>query len=135
MRQTLFPIPHVLFGWPVFGCGWLLAVWLLGTGIALLRLRKRHGWSGETLSFLPIMAVGAAIIWLVLPHVEEVPAAGPPLGLPIRGYGVMFSSASRIEPTDRWAGAAYMRALQLSRHATLEDVPPAQRASLESRAP
>lgn len=33
------------------------------------------------------------------------------------GYGVMFSYASRVEPQDRWAIAAYIRALQLSQHA------------------
>jgi mono/diheme cytochrome c family protein len=34
-----------------------------------------------------------------------------------RGYGVMYSYASRISPSDRWAIVAYIRALQLSRHA------------------
>ena len=49
-----------------------------------------------------------------------------------RGYGVMYSYASRVEPKDRWAIAAYIRALQLSRHARLADVPPDQRAQLEA---
>ena len=39
------------------------------------------------------------------------------------GFGRMFSYASRITPEDRWAIAAYIRTLQLSQHATLEDVP------------
>lgn len=52
-----------------------------------------------------------------------------------RGYGVMYSYASRVEPKDRWAIAAYIRALQLSRHASLDDVPPAERAQLEDRQP
>ncbi len=34
------------------------------------------------------------------------------------GYGAMFSYASRVEPHDRWAIAAYIRVLQLSQHAT-----------------
>jgi cytochrome c553 len=46
------------------------------------------------------------------------------------GYGVMYSYASRVEPADRWAIAAYIRALQLSRDGTLDDVPPDQRAKL-----
>lgn len=50
-----------------------------------------------------------------------------------RGYGVMFSYANRIESDDRWAIAAYIRALQLSHHATLADVPPAERAKLEAK--
>lgn len=42
------------------------------------------------------------------------------------GYGTMFSYASRIEPQDRWAIAAYIRVLQLSQHAPASDVPPDQ---------
>ena len=37
------------------------------------------------------------------------------------GYGVMFSYASRVEPQDRWAIAAYIRALQLSENASADD--------------
>lgn len=37
------------------------------------------------------------------------------------GYGVMYSYASRVQPQDRWAIAAYIRALQLSRHASAAD--------------
>jgi mono/diheme cytochrome c family protein len=48
-----------------------------------------------------------------------------------RGYGVMFSYANRVQVDDRWAIAAYIGALQRSRHATLGDVPPAERARLE----
>jgi mono/diheme cytochrome c family protein len=48
-----------------------------------------------------------------------------------RGYGVMYSYANRVDPDDRWAIAAYIRALQLSHHATLSDVPAAERAKLE----
>lgn len=46
------------------------------------------------------------------------------------GYGAMYSYASRVPPSDRWAIVAYIRALQLSRHASIEDVPPEQRAQL-----
>ncbi len=34
------------------------------------------------------------------------------------GYGIMYPYASRVEPPDRWAIAAYIRALQLSRNGT-----------------
>jgi mono/diheme cytochrome c family protein len=37
------------------------------------------------------------------------------------GYGVMYSYASRVAPEDRWAIAAYIRALQFSQHATSAD--------------
>ena len=39
------------------------------------------------------------------------------------GYGVMYSYAARIEPRDRWAIVAYVRALQQSQNARLADVP------------
>ena len=48
-----------------------------------------------------------------------------------RGYGVMYSYASRVTPGDRWAIAGYIRALQLSAHATLADVPTNKLAQLE----
>jgi mono/diheme cytochrome c family protein len=32
------------------------------------------------------------------------------------GYGAMYSFAGRVSPRDRWAIAAYIRALQLSQH-------------------
>ncbi len=37
------------------------------------------------------------------------------------GYGAMYSYASRVEPQDRWAIVAYIRALQLSQHASPAD--------------
>ena len=37
------------------------------------------------------------------------------------GYGVMYSYADRVAPADRWAIVTYIRALQLSRHASLAD--------------
>ena len=46
------------------------------------------------------------------------------------GYGVMYSYASRVPPRDRWAIVAYIRALQLSRHATMDDVAPDERYKL-----
>jgi mono/diheme cytochrome c family protein len=39
------------------------------------------------------------------------------------GYGVMYSYASRVQPRDRWAIVAYIRALQESQGAKLADVP------------
>lgn len=46
------------------------------------------------------------------------------------GYGTMYSYKARIPAADRWAIVAYLRALQMSQHATLEDVPPEERAKL-----
>jgi mono/diheme cytochrome c family protein len=41
------------------------------------------------------------------------------------GYGVMFAYADRLDPHDRWAVAAYIRALQLSRRADVAQIPDA----------
>lgn len=46
------------------------------------------------------------------------------------GYGAMYSYGARIRPRDRWAIIAYLRALQLSQHAQLSDLPDDQRAKL-----
>jgi mono/diheme cytochrome c family protein len=51
------------------------------------------------------------------------------------GYGAMYSHGDRIRPRDRWAIVAYMRALQLSQHAALADVPPQERARLGESMP
>jgi mono/diheme cytochrome c family protein len=47
-----------------------------------------------------------------------------------RGYGTMYSYAARIPPRDRWAIAAYIRALQLSQHAVAAELPPEDRDKL-----
>jgi mono/diheme cytochrome c family protein len=47
------------------------------------------------------------------------------------GFGAMPDYAAQIAPADRWAIAAYIRALQFSGHATLAEVPAASRAALE----
>lgn len=49
------------------------------------------------------------------------------------GHGAMYSYAARVPPADRWAIVAYIRALQLSRQASLDDVPADERARLESQ--
>ena len=40
-----------------------------------------------------------------------------------KGYGVMYSYSDRVDPHDRWAIVAYIRALQLSRRATVAEAP------------
>lgn len=47
-----------------------------------------------------------------------------------RGYGVMYSYATRVKPRDRWAIAAYIRVLQLSQHAEVAGLPEADRGKL-----
>jgi mono/diheme cytochrome c family protein len=47
------------------------------------------------------------------------------------GLGAMPDYAAQIKVNDRWAIAAYIRALQLSAHATVDDVPVAERPRLD----
>lgn len=46
------------------------------------------------------------------------------------GFGLMYSYASRVTPEDRWRIAAYIRALQLSQHGSMEDVPASESNAL-----
>ena len=48
------------------------------------------------------------------------------------GYGAMYAFNDRINPKDRWAIVAYLRALQLSQNAKLADLTPQQASSLGS---
>ncbi|GIW40245.1 MAG: hypothetical protein KatS3mg076_0822 [Candidatus Binatia bacterium] len=65
-------------------------------------------------------------------HEERLRSA--PLGhffdVVTNGFGVMPSYRSEIPVDDRWAIAAYIRVLQRSQHASLDDVPPQRRREL-----
>ena len=50
------------------------------------------------------------------------------------GFGAMSDYAAQISVSDRWAIAAYIRALQRSQQATIDDVPVALRADLDEPA-
>src|SRR5262245_47588293 len=67
-------------------------------------------------------------------HIDRLRQA--PLGhfydVMTNGFGAMSSYADKVAPDDRWAVAAYIRALQLSQHATINDAPPEVRAKLQS---
>lgn len=67
-------------------------------------------------------------------HIDRLRAA--PVGyfydVQTNGFGAMMDYAAQIPPADRWAIAAYLRALQLSQSATLADVPAGERSALES---
>jgi mono/diheme cytochrome c family protein len=46
------------------------------------------------------------------------------------GFGTMYPYGYRVPPRDRWDIIAYIRALQLSRQASINDVPAAERGKL-----
>ncbi|HYL79841.1 MAG TPA: cytochrome c [Candidatus Acidoferrum sp.] len=50
-----------------------------------------------------------------------------------KGFGAMPDYAAQVSPADRWAIAAYIRALQLSQNATLADVQTPARQQLEGK--
>lgn len=89
MLQTLFHIPHEINGIPVFGFGWLLALWLL-----VLVVLGVATWCGripliEVRNHAMILGIlGLAIIFLK--RLEETDLTGNSIGLPIRGYGFML---------------------------------------------
>jgi mono/diheme cytochrome c family protein len=47
------------------------------------------------------------------------------------GYGVMYSYGARVQPADRWAIVAYIRALQLSQHVDAAQLTAADTGHLE----
>jgi hypothetical protein len=47
-----------------------------------------------------------------------------------RGFGAMPDYSAQVQPEDRWAIVAYIRALQLSQQASINDVPAADRGQL-----
>ena len=102
MRQTLFYINWELFGWPMFGLGWLLVVWGVLTGGLLVWLVRRQGWNADTRSWLPILAIVGVAIYAT----QFLLPAGA--GIPIRGYGMMLMLAILAS-----SGAARWRAGQL----------------------
>jgi mono/diheme cytochrome c family protein len=67
---------------------------------------------------------------LIDPRLREMPP-GHFFEVITNGFGAMPDHAAQIKPADRWAIAAYIRALQLAGSATLDDVPPAERSRLQ----
>jgi len=47
------------------------------------------------------------------------------------GFGAMQDYSAQLPVADRWAIAAYIRALQFSQRATMDDVPADKRADLD----
>ncbi len=91
MRRTLLLIPHEIAGLPVFGFGWALIFLVLAIAVRAM-IAKR---SGRNVSdWLPAEAVVwglfAIAIILVLPRIELQNIDGDPIGIAIRGYGMML---------------------------------------------
>ncbi len=91
MRSTLLYLPHAIGPLPLFGWGWISLLVLLGLvirGVWWSAVAKRS-WAA-LVSELPSWGMAlAAVIW-VAPWLETRLPDGPPLGIPIRGYGLML---------------------------------------------
>ena len=91
MRRTLLFIPHEIASIPVFGFGWVLGLMVL----AAIVITTYLVWKGKgAVDFWKVngfvWAVGAGVITMVLPQVELLSVTGQPVGMAIRGYGVML---------------------------------------------
>lgn len=69
-------------------------------------------------------------------HQERLQRAQPGYFFDVitNGFGAMQGYAEQVPPRDRWMIAAYVRALQLSQNAAVDDVPAADRARLDQPA-
>ncbi len=67
-------------------------------------------------------------------HIDRLRAApaGYFFDVITHGFGVMPDYSSQVPVNDRWAIISYIRALQLSQHATLADAPAAEQMKLNS---
>jgi len=91
MRRTLLLIPHEIASVPLFGFGLLFALLVLAALIVSIRVVRQGGslldhWSRSGL----IWALSAAAIVWGVPAIELTNIDGDPVGLPVRGYGVML---------------------------------------------
>ena len=84
---------------------------------------QRAGNTGATSAFRPPSYHEDRIKKMPLGHFYDVMT---------NGFGVMLNYSAQIDPRDRWAIAAYIRALQLSQDAKLADVPEAERGKIQT---
>ena len=96
-----------------------------------------HGQTGEGTGMIHqrAQAVGAtATGWVQPSNLTEASFVRQPHGQIFNtisnGIRTMPAYASQIEEADRWAIVLYLRALQRSRHASIDDVPPDKRPAI-----
>jgi phosphatidylglycerol:prolipoprotein diacylglycerol transferase len=94
LRSTLFYIPAELLGLPVFGIGWLLGLWIVTCVLGAVWLLRKPGGSREIAAYAPFALIVAAVIAFLLPNIVQIGPDGQPLGVPVRGFGVMLMLAT-----------------------------------------
>jgi hypothetical protein len=80
------------------------------------------------------MVVGHGYIQPASLHAERLRAApvGHFFSVITDGFGAMADYSDRVEPRDRWAIVAYVRALQMSQYAPVDELPEKVRKQLSS---
>jgi hypothetical protein len=72
------------------------------------------------------------------PSLHEERLRNAPVGYYVNvetnGFGAMSDYSAQVPVADRWAIAAYIRALQFSQRASIDDVPPERRGELDQPA-
>jgi len=85
-----------------------------------------HSRLGDGEGFVPSRGFSRRPPSYHIPRLEKAPL-GYFFDVMTSGFGIMSDYASQIPPDDRWKIVAYIRALQLSQNATVNDVPPGQK--------
>jgi hypothetical protein len=105
--------------------------------------RPCHGYGGygngivsERAMQLMSSAEGKGTTWVQPKNIHEPQIRDQPPGQIFNSitHGIrnMAGYQSQIPVDDRWAIVAYVKALQLSQHASIDDVPPAEREGLQT---
>jgi mono/diheme cytochrome c family protein len=79
-----------------------------------------HSRVGDGEGFIPTRGFGRKPPSYHIERLEKAPV-GYIFGVMTEGFGIMQDYSSQISPRDRWCIVAYIRALQLSQHATVAD--------------
>jgi mono/diheme cytochrome c family protein len=89
-----------------------------------------HGRVGDGNGFIPSRGLKRPPSYHI-DRLRKVPV-GYFFDVMTNGFGVMQDYSAQVPPRDRWAIAAYIRALQLSQNATAADVPTGQKVPSEA---
>ncbi len=90
MKSNLFFVPHEIFGLPLFGWGWALGLLVVFAVLWLFsQVRAGHSIS-DILAGGWVWLLAIPLVTIVLPAVEVKWPDGTPIGLPVRGYGLML---------------------------------------------
>jgi mono/diheme cytochrome c family protein len=96
-----------------------------------------HGYDGRGMGAVPQRVAATGGVWLARnlvdasnPVVMTMPN-GQLFNTISNGYNTMMGYAAQIPHADRWAIVLYVRALQRSQNASLDDVPPDHRSGMQ----